>query len=1714
MKGFYSFIFFLLIIPFGLFSQFSQSSAVTSLPSPAGTAVQFDFDITTAAADDATITLYYQGDFNGIDHDLEEASLFDENDSLIGTTKRILDCRTYFDSVVFTIPQSKMNRWLHNQNVEFEVKPTTNVSVNNCIQNRIQLKIEFPEQTAYNDAAMISIDSIYGFCPGINEVYATVANSGRNAIDSMTVNWEVNGVAQTSVKTNLTLDSLTGLGPKRLLVHLGNANFNKGINTLKVYTSQPNGVADTSNANDTISLQLSSADEPRNFKVLFEGTADVLLQIESAAEVHYEYGFSGFNLGNGLVDSAQTDRISLNGLTPGRTYDIYFRSICVDDTSAFAGPFQFTTKRGVPYYQNFQSFTKNNSKNPWPDDWHTVTSGSVWRSLEPFKSVYSSGSTPFYDHAFPGKAGGIFMQCGNSFPSTDDSADFISPFFFIDSSLTSFIFSYRYFLLGPFVDKMQVFLAVDSSEILLAEYLGQQQTKSNDPWFLAEHIISGYEGKPIRFKFRGFRRAGCYIDEVRLDSLVDFDLSLVEVQQPRSYICPGTITPMVKVKNSGADTLFDFTIVQQIDSILDSSFFSIPLNPSEETVVPLKPIELKSGTSYNMGFWAILNNVSSHTNYFNDTIRLGDISTGLSDSLTINPGIPASATNFQRFRDLSAKLDSSGICGHLHVTIANGTYTEELELNQILGTSDTSRITIEGEDIDSVIIKRERHAINSVAVTIAGTDYTTVKNITIDDDDGSVGNNDYGIRITGGAENDSIVNCKFLNDDYGFNGSNGGSTAIVVRRNFSGLLFTADGDNAKNLVIKDCSITGYQEGIFLQGNEASNYNTGNKILNCDLNRLNFGSGIYASFQDSLVISDNSIDIYNSPFTSGIGVRAASNFIISGNAVQSEGYGMVVGNEDLDDQSNSDNLIVNNMLTTTFREAMELIDLKNTKILHNSLYVDSTNAALRVTHHGIPDSLELLNNILFSRQGYALRVHDVDTVVFSHMDYNLYFSQTNDFFQFYRDYFEDLAEYKTQNPKFNIHSIQGNPHFRTKTDLHNAGKLAHNNGLLIQEIDWDIDEEPRPYFNDSLVDIGADEYELPPCFAPLNITVERVIEDSAFITFELETIVDTVFAEFGPKGFQPGSGTLVFSDSNQLLITGLSSLTDYEVYFIGKCGNDSSILTGPVPFSSDCISIKANYYNGFEEYGINDFPICWEEYSSYSTFQLAKIRPHTTLPILGSNHVELYSGLGFVQGQDTLLLFTNKLLDMAAGDKQVRFYASTVDTANSLIVGTADSNYHAANFKILDTINFQNKNEWKEYNIELTAANGLDPTHQYLFFMHSLDFRFDAVNIDEFHYEFIPSCYPPFDVSASSISGDTARIVWSDSNNTSLWEFEYGESGFIQGTGTRDTTSNSWLNLSNLKFDSDYECYVRTVCDIGDSSSWSKVEFNTYCSNLKPIRALPWVEGFENFDTTVIGSGTVNCDTTLQINFETSNSTDGRLVLGSNATSIIAAAVGNGSLAMDKLGAFSFSVKNNAILTLDLSNFSNRSNLALEFYARDNGLSNYDGDSIWIRGNRDSVWVGLFDLGNAFANVWTKFGPFDIDSILDTENQTVSNSFQLRLGGQDTRTVGTFGGTFFDSLAIFETFITGLEDINDQQSNGLSEVAIYPNPSQGIFNIKFGSTTNQFKLLLKNVEGKTILNKSIANQEEYSLNLSDFKQGIYVLEIHSTKQFKAFKLIKE
>src|SRR5690606_35493970 len=90
-----------------------------------------------------------------------------------------------------------------------------------------------------------------------------------------------------------------------------------------------------------------------------------------------------------------------------------------------------------------------------------------------------------------------------------------------------------------------------------------------------------------------------------------------------------------------------------------------------------------------------------------------------------------------------------------------------------------------------------------------------------------------------------------------------------------------------------------------------------------------------------------------------------------------------------------------------------------------------------------------------------------------------------------------------------------------------------------------------------------------------------------------------------------------------------------------------------------------------------------------------------------------------------------------------------------------------------------------------------------------------------------------------ITSNQAEVIWTDT--ASLWNVQYGPSGFALGSGTTVSTSSNPFALGSLSPNTSYDVYVQTDCGAGDLSVWvGPINFTTPCL----AYTAPWTYGVE------------------------------------------------------------------------------------------------------------------------------------------------------------------------------------------------------------------------------------------------------------------------------
>ena len=130
--------------------------------------------------------------------------------------------------------------------------------------------------------------------------------------------------------------------------------------------------------------------------------------------------------------------------------------------------------------------------------------------------------------------------------------------------------------------------------------------------------------------------------------------------------------------------------------------------------------------------------------------------------------------------------------------------------------------------------------------------------------------------------------------------------------------------------------------------------------------------------------------------------------------------------------------------------------------------------------------------------------------------------------------------------------------------------------------------------------------------------------------------------------------------------------------------------------------------------------------------------------------------------------------------------------------------------------------WASHEYELSSYVGQTI---YVAFKYRGDYA-DEIYIDDFSIAPPPSCAPPSSLEATANSITEVEISWTAGGTETEWTYEFGPTGFAQGSGTLTVTGpNNPITLGGLTSGATYDIYVQANCSGSDGdSSWETISW--------------------------------------------------------------------------------------------------------------------------------------------------------------------------------------------------------------------------------------------------------------------------------------------------
>ena len=399
------------------------------------------------------------------------------------------------------------------------------------------------------------------------------------------------------------------------------------------------------------------------------------------------------------------------------------------------------------------------------------------------------------------------------------------------------------------------------------------------------------------------------------------------------------------------------------------------------------------------------------------------------------------------------------------------------------------------------------------------------------------------------------------------------------------------------------------------------------------------------------------------------------------------------------------------------------------------------------------------------------------------------------------------------------------------------------------------------------DIALDDFvyeEIPTCFKPQNLAASNITTDSVDFNWDEEspsTATDGYEVVIMASGDAPDTANAVSTETvgNGVFtasVTGLTENTPYDAYVRSVCdaaNNEVSAWSDVSSFTTSCVADIAPYNENFDGanfvtgtgFGNEDDAIdsCWNrtpDNDGSDYFWGTRSGDTGSGPTGpdddvsgGGNYIFIEASGGNVGDEALMKLPTLDLSALTAPSISFFYhmYGSGMGTLSVEVKDVADASYTEV-FTISGQQQTDNADAFIEQFVDLSSFAGQTVNIRFKG-VNDNDNGFGDIAIDEVSVDEAPLCIKPENLTASNTTTDSVDLTWdeeSPSSATDGYEWVVMSSGDAPDTANAEATGTVpngtfTTNVTSLTTGTDYDAYVRSVCDAASSevSDWSAVE---------------------------------------------------------------------------------------------------------------------------------------------------------------------------------------------------------------------------------------------------------------------------------------------------
>ncbi len=352
-------------------------------------------------------------------------------------------------------------------------------------------------------------------------------------------------------------------------------------------------------------------------------------------------------------------------------------------------------------------------------------------------------------------------------------------------------------------------------------------------------------------------------------------------------------------------------------------------------------------------------------------------------------------------------------------------------------------------------------------------------------------------------------------------------------------------------------------------------------------------------------------------------------------------------------------------------------------------------------------------------------------------------------------------------------------------------------------------------------------------------------------------------EYGPQGFNPGTGTTVPATASPATIGGLLADTWYDAYLHYTCTSGQTNLAGPVSFKTSTVMecFDEPIVNGSQTttspvaFGIGGYAAghyhCSQEIYTASELSAMGLQAgdaivslavqyksgiYTTLSrniaiFMGHTDKAMFQGDGWncndwISWSSLSNVFTDKAVTISNVQpnqwEKFDFDSSFIwDGLSNVVIAFADSGN-----SYWESVNFAANTYVTDAYNQNTGAIYLYQESTPISYSGTLPTGIQVSQRANMKLCLQTNCLKPNHLTYNTLNRHTVKLDWFPGYQESSWNVEYGPAGFTPGTGTTVTVNGTpTLTVSQLASGA-YDFYVQAVCGTYEVSNKAKITIQT------------------------------------------------------------------------------------------------------------------------------------------------------------------------------------------------------------------------------------------------------------------------------------------------